>query len=265
MHFRSMKTLVLSTALVFVCANADAGLTYRSESVTSGVKPHTLSGVAKIDGPNRRFEVLHNDGKLFATGSIILSSTKNHISTVLNPATKTYYVIDADKLQASVASTRKEISPYITMPEPQFTVKDDGPGGLIEGYPTERWLLTINTEIKMHATGNHSDTHMVTTGMTWTTDKVPAEAAAMFSDASFGRDNILDAFQRAHEKIHGFPLKAEMTTKMTIGGSTTTTMMRHNVTNIRSANFPASDFVIPPGYKQVPSPIDAMLARAGMQ
>src|SRR6478672_8511989 len=136
-----MKTLVLCTALVFVHANADAGLTYRSESVTTGVKPHTFVSIAKVEGPNRRVEVLQNDGKLFATGSIILSSTKNHISTVLDPATKTYYVIDADKLQASVASTQKEISPYMSLPEPQFTVKDDGPGGLIEGYPTERWLL----------------------------------------------------------------------------------------------------------------------------
>ncbi len=236
------------------------------EQVTEGVKPHTFSGVMKIEGNNRRFDVIHNDGKLFATGSIILSSLASHVSTVLDPAAKTYYIVDFDQISSSAAKTQKELRSYLTIAKPAISVKDEGPDGLVEGFPTERWLLTVAIEMNVHGPSGKSDNRSVITTELWTTNKLPADAAA-FSDYSQtpGSSSLLDELSAARTKVSGFPLKSVGTIKIVMGGSTTTSTSRMTVTGIHNATFPPSDFVIPPGYRKVESPIDAMLANAGVR
>ncbi len=241
-------------------------MTYRMEQTTAGVKPHTFSGVMKIEGANRRFDVMHNDGQLFATGSIILSSSASHLSTVLDPAAKTYYVLDFDQIAARAAKAQKDLGAYLTIPKPQVSVKDEGPGAQIEGFPTERWLITVSLDVSIRGLQGASSTRSVITTELWTTSRWPADAAT-FSDytQSPGGDSLLDAMDDARMKITGFPLGSVATTTIVLGGGTTTSKSRMTVTGIHDAAFPPSDFVIPAGYRKVDSPIDAMFTKAGIR
>jgi len=117
--------------------------------------------------------------------------------------------------------------------------------------------------MKMHAPADNGDKRFATTSEIWTTDKLPAEASSVIQGSSLPGDPILDAIRESHAKLKGFPLKSVTVTTMSIGGSTTTSTSRTNVTGIRRASFPPSAFTIPAGYRKVDNPIDAMLAGIG--
>jgi hypothetical protein len=259
---RLNRLLILTVAVAFA-ARLDAGLTYRTETTTEGVRPHAFNGIVKIESGHSRFEVIKSDEKMFETGSIILSSAKDNVATVLNPARKTYYVVDFAKIASSVAETQKQLAPWMTMQKPVATVKNEGPGGLVQGYPTQRWVIDSSMDMKMHAPADNGARRITTRSEIWTTEKLPAEASSIIQNSQLPGDPIFDAIHDAHAKMKGFTLKSVTVTRMTIGGSTTSSTSRTNVTAIRAATFPSSDFVIPAGYKKVDSPIDAMLSTLG--
>ena len=225
---------LLTAAIAFAfAARLNAGLTYRTETITESVRPHIFNGVVKIEAGQSRFEVIKSDEKMFEAGSIVLSSAKEHVITVLNPARKTYYVIDLAKVANSVAETQKQLAPWMTIPKPVATVRNEGSGGLVEGYPTQRWVVDAVIDLKMRAPADNSDKRFKTTSEIWTTEKLPAEASSVIQGSSLPGDPILDSIREAHAKLKGFPLKSVTVTKMTIGGSTTTSTSRTNVTGIR--------------------------------
>ena len=248
-----IRMLVGAMALAFA-TRAHAGLTYRIETATSGVRARVFNGIVKTDGGHSRFEVTRSDEKMFEAGSIILSSTNNSVMTVLNPAQKTYYVIDFAKLATSIAETQKQIGPWMSIPKPVATVTDGGPGGTVQGYPTERWIIDTTMAMKSPAQMN-----MTSRVEIWATAKLPSSATPLIPGSSTAADPIFGSLRDAEAKIKGFPLKSVTATKMTSGGSTTTSTSRTNVTAIHVTTIPASEFMIPSGYRKVDSPIDAML------
>jgi hypothetical protein len=258
-----MNRWLVAAIACAVAARLNAGLTYRTETITAGVRPHTFNGVVKIEAGQSRFEVIKSDEKMFEAGSIVLSSAKEDVITVLNPARKTYYVIDLAKVASSVAETQKQLAPWMTIPKPETAVRNEGSGGIVEGYATQRWVIDAVINMKMHAPADNREKRFATTSEIWTTDKLPAEASSVIQGSSLPGDPILDAIRESHAKLKGFPLKSVTVTTMSIGGSTTTSTSRTNVTGIRRASFPPSAFTIPAGYRKVDNPIDAMLAGIG--
>ena len=81
---RPMNRLLVAAIACAVAARLNAGLTYRTETITAGVRPHTFNGVVKIEAGQSRFEVIKSDEKMFEAGSIVLSSAKEDVITVLN-------------------------------------------------------------------------------------------------------------------------------------------------------------------------------------
>ncbi len=182
---------------------------------------------------------------------------------MLNPAKKTFYLLDFAKIASSVAEAQKQLAPWMTMPKSVATVRNEGPGGLVQGYPTQRWVIDSSMEMKMHTPADDGARHITTRSEIWTTEKLPAEASSIIQNSQLPGDPIFDAIHDAHAKMKGFALKSVTVTTMTIGGSTTSSTSRTSVTGIHTATFPPSDFVIPAGYKKVDSPIDAMLSTLG--
>ena len=244
----------IATAIFLLASAAQAGITYRMENVTKGVRPRTFAGIAKIDAGKSRFEVTRNDSsKIFETGSVILSSTGKNVMTVLNPAKKTYYVIDLDEIGKVLQEAQQQLRPFLNAQKPTIAVKGDGDGGIIEGFPTRKWIVTIATKDSANLTMQ-----------VWTTDKIPADAADAFQNSEMaGGTPLTEALRVVRKQMTGFPLKSITTTKMNVGGSSTSVTSDMKVTQVRTTNFPPSTFAMPAGYKKVDSPIDAMLGAVG--
>ena len=218
-----------------------------------------MSGIVKVESGQSRFDVTKSDEKMFEAGAVILSSSTSSVITVFNPAKRTYYVIDFAKVASSVAETQKQLAPLVTIPTPVATVKSEGAGELVEGFPTKRWLVDASIEIKTAL--DNSPKQITMRSEIWTTEMLPAAAASILDSSKLPGDPILDSAGAVRAKMTGFPLKSVTVTKMTIAGSTTTSTSRTSVTGIRNATFPPSEFVLPAGYKRVDSPVDAMLNR----
>jgi hypothetical protein len=249
-------------AFVLTLANQlSAGLTYRTDTTTLGVRARVFNGIVKVEAGQSRFDVTKSDEKMFETGSVILSSSTSSVITVLNPSKKTFFIIDFVKIASSVAETQKQLAPLVTIPRPVVTVKSEGAGELVEGFPTKRWLVDASIEIKTAL--DNSPKQITMSSEIWTTEKLPAAAASILDTSRLPGDPVFDSLGAARAKMTGFPLKSVTVTKMTIAGSTTTSTSRTSVSGIHNATFPTSDFVIPAGYKRVDSPIDTMLNAFG--
>ena len=261
-----MKRISAVVAVLAFAARLQAGITYRFESISEGTKTQTFSGVAKIEGGQSRVDVSSSDEKFFPPGAAIHSSSTSSVLTVLNPAKKTYYQIDFEHLGETAAATQKELSKFMSVSEPKVDVKKEGPGGLVEGYPTQRYRSISSIEIRVNTPGSHMMNRMDMTSEVWTTEKIPADAGKQlqmpFHSGVEGIDKLISA---THSRISGFPLKEVTTTRMTLNGTTTTLTRRSSVTNIRRATFGAAEFVVPAGFTKVESPIDEMLKKAGMR
>lgn len=255
-----MKHVFLLVAGLAAAVQLDAGLTYRIETITEGVRPHAFTGIVKNEGGQSRFEVTRSDEKMFETGSVMLSSSKDSVITVLNPAKKTYYVLDFKKIAATAAETQKQFAPWMKIAKPVVTIKSEGSGGLVEGYSTQRWLIDATIELQMRAPVASDARRFTTRSEIWTTEKLPAEASSILQNSRLPGDPVFDALRDAQSKMKGFPLKSVTVTKMTIAGSATSSTSRTTVTGIRRVSVPPSAFVLPAGYTRVDSPIDAMLA-----
>jgi hypothetical protein len=251
---------VVVIALAFASA-LRGGIVYRFASINEGAMAHTFSGVAKIEGSKSRVDVISGDEKMFPSGSVILSSGDTRVLTVLNPAKKTYYQID---FNSSMTSAQKEFSEFVKMPPPTINVKKEGSGGLIEGYPTQRYTVNSSIEMRFNAPGYKAANRIDMTSEIWTTDKLPADAARQIqTPIQTGLEGLDQLIEAAHSRVSGFPLKEVTTQRVTMNGSTTTTKRRSNVTGIRQMTFGPAEFGIPAGYTRVDSPIDAMLRAVG--
>ncbi len=263
---RCMKRIGAVVVALAFAARLQAGITYRFESVSEGTKTQTFSGVAKIEGGQSRVDINRSDEKFFPSGAAILSSNTSSVLTVLNPAKKTYYELDFEHLGETAAETQKELSKFMSVGEPKVDVKKEGPGGLMEGYPTQRYRSNASIEIRINTPGSHMVNRMEMTSEVWTTEKIPADAGKQlqmpFHSGIEGIDKLMSA---THSRISGFPLKEVTTTRMTLNGTTTTSTRRSSVTNIRRATLGATEFAVPAGFTKVDSPIDEMLKKAGMR
>ncbi len=249
-----MRAAFAFVVILFLAPAAGAGITYRMEQVTQGVRPRTFAGVAKIESGKSRFEVTRNDNsKLFETGSVILSTTGSHVMTVLEPAKKTYYILDLDQIGKALEEAQKQLRSFLSSQKPTISIKGEGDGGIVEGFPTKKWLVTIATR----------DTGTLTMHV-WTTDRIPTEAADAFQNSDMpGGTPLADALRIVRKQMTGFPLKSDTTTKMVMSGSTSSVTSTMKVTQVRSVNIAPAEFEMPAGYTKVDSPIDGMLGAIG--
>ena len=81
-----MKRFLVASALSAIAISASAGLTYKVQSTTTGVRSMTLAGTVNVDGPRMRFDVASGDGTLFKDNSLVLSSDGGKTMSIFDPA-----------------------------------------------------------------------------------------------------------------------------------------------------------------------------------
>lgn len=241
-----MRSVALVSAALFCATQLHAGLTYRVEEVSQGVKAHRKIEIIKSDNGNTRSEIVQSDDKWMPSGAIVLGAKGSHAFSVLDPVKKTYWVLDGDRVMTSSAALEKKLGNVLPIGQAQIGVVDRGAGEPIEGYPTHRW--------DAHAVNGALDMTM----HFWMTDKIPTDAAAEVRAAS-AASSWLRAIADARSKMKGFPLRLISIAKFTVNGSTMTQKSTMNIVAIHHTTIDPSEFVVPAGYTKVASPIDELI------
>lgn len=208
-------------ALLLVAANAVAGITYRFESTAA-------AGRVIADGPKMRVEFTRGDRVIFQDSSVVLSTDGGKTLTLLDPARKTFVVLDVGELLGALTIANSKVS-----------ARDLGDGGTIEGYPTRKWSLDASYDVVIADTRTHVTMH----SDSWRTDRIPEEVRF---------NGHADPIERMMPpNVKGFPLK-EVTTIRTRppGGREATAVSTMGVHDLRRVTTTPAQFAIPAGYKR---------------
>jgi hypothetical protein len=257
-----MKRIVLVVALAALAQSALAGLSYKFESVTTGLRESTISGTTQAEGNSFRMNIAHGDGFTFADNSFVLSHDGGKTIFVVDPSSKSYYQLDLGDASGSAASLFKQLG-YLDfkITDPKVTSRDLGKGEPISGYPTQRSQVNSSYAMSVGSGPNAMKIGIAMSTENWTTDRIPAELTNFLQKQSITTgvaqvDKLIAATSAASK---GFPLKQVTTFKITQNGRTieskTTTLVR----DVAQKTFAAPEFALPAGFKKTDSPIEKMM------
>jgi hypothetical protein len=253
-----MRRLIFAP-LLFVAFPLFAGLTYRFEVKSTGAGANTLSGRVEADGARMRMDVAHGDPILFKDNSIVLSSDGGKTMTVLDPATKTYFVINLSDFIGGPNNQLKQLGATMKFENAKVDVHDGGSGGTIEGFPTQKSTLDASWDIAVDMMGQSMKMHVKVSTDTWRTDKLNGVITPFQAQGLRTGVEALDRIIEASANMKGFPLREVTTIDTTQGTNVIHVSNTSTVTDVQQRDVAASEFAMPAGYTKVQNPIDRML------
>ncbi|HSP14686.1 MAG TPA: hypothetical protein VLV78_08035 [Thermoanaerobaculia bacterium] len=261
-----MKRIFSVLVALAIAVPSFAGITYRFTTTVEGTRESAVSGVVKSDGPKGRVEITSGDEMIFRPGSVILSSG-NSVITVFDPAKKTYYELDLEKyLRSTVGGQSPIVS--VDVLNPHVSVRELGAGPMMLGYPTHRARLVTSFELAPKFAGQlQMQIGVNLDSEVWLTDKLPAAAANVLQSSRL-RTGVpaIDKMIDSSAVLRGFPLKQVTTSKITVGGSTSSGGKSTTVvSDVRETNLAPDEFSVPAGFTKIDDPLEAMLKNLGMR
>ena len=258
-----MKRLVL-IQLLLVCTSAFAGLTYKAQSETTGLRNATINGTVAVDGTHMRMDVAQGDNMIFKDNSIVLSNDGGMTMSILDPSTKTYYDLQLQDLLGSATTMLSKMGDMVkvTFDNPHVSVRDAGDGGRVEGFPTRKFILDASYDMDIDALGQKIVSHMSMNTETWTTSEFSSDMSNFIQLRGMrtGIDAVDKLIQAQSTTMKGFPLKQVSTIKVSQGGGSDMTMTTtSSVTSIVRKNIDAATFVMPAGYTKTDDPVTKMM------
>jgi len=253
-----MRKLLLPLSF-FIALPLFAGISYRFEVKSSGPRDSTLSGRVESDGPRIRMEIDHGDPMIFKDNSVVVSTDSGKTMNVLDPATKTYFVLNLTDYLGGPASQLKQLSSSVKFENPKIDVRDGGSGGTLEGFPTQKSTLDASYDIVLDMMGTPMKMHMKMTTDTWRTDRLsgvinPFQASGLRTGVE-----TFDRIIEASANMKGFPLRQVTTIDTTQGTNVIHISSTSTVTDVRQRDVAAAEFAMPAGYTKVANPIERML------
>jgi hypothetical protein len=257
-----MKRIVLVIAIAAVAHTALAGLSYRFESVTTGLRESTISGTTQAEGNSFRMNIAHGDGFTFADNSFVVSHDGGKTIFVVDPSSKSYYQIDLADASGSAAALFKQLG-YLNfkITDPKVTSRDLGKGETIAGYPTQRSQVNSSYAMSVGSGPQAMKISITMSTESWTTDRIPAELTNFLQKQSIttGVEQIDKVIASATAAAKGFPLKQVTTFRITQNGRPIESKSTTQIRDIAQKTFPASEFALPAGYKKTDNPIERMM------
>ena len=186
-----MKRLAFLT-LVLAAANAAAAITYRFDGTTG-------AGRVTADGPQMRVEFTRGDGVIFRDGAVVTSNDGGRTLTLLDPHAKKPVSLRMDDLLGAV-----------TIRNAKSTARDLGDGGVVEGYPTRKWVVDGSYDV----TAGDLTMHFTLHSESWRTEHIAEDAQFKGGDVA---GKLLPA------SVKGFPLKETTTVRSANSVVTTST------------------------------------------
>jgi hypothetical protein len=252
----------LAVVALLIASSASAGLTYKFESSTTGIRSLTMTGTVNTEGQKSRMDVASGDQMIFKDNDVVLSTDGGKTMTVFDPTSKTYFDLQLDQLLGTSTGMLNSLGDMvkIAFANPQVNVRDEGDGGTIEGFPTRKYVLEASYDINIDAMGQKMTTHATMNTENWMTDQLSSELSS-FMQARGLRTGIeaVDKMIEAQATMHGFPLKQITTMHITQGDNVMTMTTSSAVTGIQRHAIEASQFAAPTGYTKVDYPMTKML------
>ena len=255
--------------LIFVCAPAFAGLTYKAQSETTGLRNATIAGTVSVDGTHLRMDVAQGDNMIFKDNAIVLSNDGGKTMSILDPSTKTYYDLQLQDLLSSATSMLSKMGDMVkvSFDNAHASVRDAGDGGRVEGFPTRKFILDATYDMNIDAMGQKITTHMSMNTETWSTSELSADMSSFLQMRGMrtGIDVVDKLIEAQSNTMKGFPLKQVSTIKVSQGGGSDMTMTTTaTVTDIARKNIDASIFTMPGGYAKTDDPVTKMMKQIKM-
>jgi hypothetical protein len=239
--------------LLFFAAPAIAGTSYRFQSKTEGIATASMSGVAEVEGGKMRVQFDEGDNLMFKKDAVVISTDGGKTLAVLDSHTHTYFNLSLDNLASSIAALGT-----LSVTNAKATTSDAGEGGTIEGFPAHKSVIDVSYDLDA---GMGEPMHITMHSDIWSTDKISGDAATFMQtkDLHTGMPAVDKLIEAQTAALRGrFPLKNVMTMTVKSSMVNITTTNSSSVTDIKTKNVPASDFVIPDGYEKTESPIERM-------
>jgi hypothetical protein len=261
-----MRRFLLPGLILLAAAlPAAAGVSYKIESVTSGLQSARIAGSVVVDGSKMRIDFTSGDGMLLKSDSILLTADGGKTVQVYDPTTKTYFELPVDQLFGNTLAALKSAGDMvkISFDNPNAAAKDEGDGPAVAGYPTRKSHLDASFDINVDAMGQKITSHITLTAERWTTDKLPAAAMNVLMGESLHTGiEAVDKLVAAQESLpKGFVLKQVSTLHVIQGTQDLVSTSTSSVTEIETKQIAADRFTPPAGYSKTASPIEKMLKR----
>jgi uncharacterized protein DUF4412 len=258
-----MKRFFILLAIVSLSTTAFGGLTYKVQSSTNGLRNVTIAGTVAVDGSRMRMDVTSGDNLLFKDNSVVLSNDGGKTMTVLDPTNRSYYELQLDQVVGSTGSMLKNLGGMVKLSfdNPKVSVRNEGNGGAIEGYRTQKSVLDTSYDMNIDAMGQKMTSHLTMTTESWMTDELSSEFSSFLQTRGFrtGVENLDKLIDAQREALKGFPLKQVSTVHLQREGNDVTMTTTATVTNIEKKTLDAAQFAVPAGYTKVDDPITKML------
>ncbi|HEY8131482.1 MAG TPA: DUF4412 domain-containing protein [Thermoanaerobaculia bacterium] len=257
-----MKHLATVMVMMALACSAFAGVTYKVQSSTTGVRNVTIAGNVAVEGSRLRMDVTSGDNMLFKDNSVVLSNDGGKTMSVLDPSTKNYYDLQIEQVLGSTAGMLRNLSDMVkvTFDNPQVNFRDGGNGGTVQGYPTRKFTVDAAYDMNIDAMGSKMTTHMTMSTESWTTDQLAAELSSFLQTRGLrtGVEGV-DRLIEAQSGVRGFPLKQVSTVHVNQRGNDLTMVTTSTVTNIQKKTIDAAQFAMPAGYTKVDDPVTRMM------
>jgi len=258
-----MKRLLSLVALMFLAPSAFAGLTYKTESSTTGLRNATIVGTVAVDGSRMRMDVAKGDNMMFKDNSVVLSTDGGKTMSVFDPSTKNYYDIQLDQVLGNATSMLGSLGDMVkvSFDNPLVSLRDAGDGGTIEGFPTRKYVLNASYDMNMSVMGQKMTSHLTMNTESWTTDQLTSEMSSFLQMRGLrtGVESLDKLIETQSNGLHGFPLKQLSTIHVSQGTQDMVMTTTASVTNIEKKTIDASQFAMPTGYTKVDDPVTKML------
>jgi hypothetical protein len=249
--------------------SAFAGIAYDFRSISSGMTDTTFVGRAEADGKNFRVDVSTGDGRLFKDKSVILSNDGGKTIRVVDRAAKSYYDLEIGQMTKGPASLfGAEGLVKVSALNPNVTVRDEGSGGTIAGFPTRKTAIDSSCDLIVDAGGQKFSMHIKMRTENWTTDRIPAEYTNFLMVNGMRQgvealDKLMEA--RGANHLNGFALKQVVVLTISQNGSDAESTTTSTVSGIVTKSVPVTDFQLPAGLTKTDDPIKAMMKQIGVQ
>jgi hypothetical protein len=248
---------------LLLAPSAFAGLTYKAQSTTTGVRNITIVGTVAIDGSHMRMDVTQGDKMLFNDNAVVLSNDGGKTMSVFDPATKTYFDLQLQDALGNTSSMLKSFGDMvkINFDNPHVTVHDAGEGGTVEGFPTHKYVLDASYDMNIDAMGQKMTTHLAMNTETWATEQLSGEMSSFLQMRGLrtGIESVDKLIEAQSTSVRGFPLKQVSTMHISQTGNDMTMTTTSTVTDVVKKNIEASSFVPPAGYTKTDDPVTKMM------
>lgn len=225
---------IIAIAVAALATAASAGWSYDVRSVTSGGLAATIAGHAEVEGANVRMDLSSGDGRVFRSGSTVISHDGGKTLLVRDPSTKKVTPMSLEKMVTDATAMLRNGMFELTVSNPKVSVRDGGDGGRVEGYPTRRSILDSSYDVAIDMGGQKLVVKIATTTESWSTTQVLADLTNFLVARSFHTgiesvDRMIAA--QANAAPAGFPLKQVVIARIRGGAFdtawTTTTTITH--------------------------------------